>query len=379
MLSTEMWENFVLNEVLVFRKGQLHALHEYFVQHKDELALEIAAWCEPIWEYILHLQQEEQLKRLDNIAISLMRTSLLSGSWSYIIELNVTPESAEQSTTFCYEASWIRKYWNDWILQCEQARRAYMGKMPELLLEQLIAAQVYPFHVYMVHAMRYAMDTIRKQTSFKALNQGREFEIRVGEYRNKEISESVYRYKQQLRSSDSCKGWLESRIPDEYIYEHIADVDLTSGQFNELSLNNTRFERVNLSHSLLRGCLLLDTQFEECQLIEADLEESKIIDANFSYCKLQGASFNYCEGGSHIESEKYGIFLGIHGVNFKYADLRGATFRYARIAGDFRYAQLAGVDLTGADLRGSKMLIADRDQIKLTQVQQDSIEWVGRE
>lgn len=376
MISTEMWENFVLNEVLLFRREQLHALHEYFVQYKDELALELTAWCEPILESISRLQQNEQLKRLDNIGISLMRTSLLSGSWSYIVELNVTPDSAEQSTTFRYEAIWIRRYWNEWIVKCEQARRAYMGKMPELLLEQLIAAQVYPFHVYMVHAMRYAMETIRKQPSFQALDQGREFEIRVGEYRNKEISESVYRYKQQLRSSDSCKGWLESRIPNEYIYEHIASVDLVGGQFSELSLNNTRFERVNLSHSALRGCLLLDTQFEECQLVGADLEESKIIDASFSHCKLQGASFNYCEGGSHIESEKYGIFLGIHGVNFRYADLRDTTFRYARIAGDFRHAQLDGVNFTGADLRGSKMLSSDREHVKLTETQRESIEWI---
>ncbi|MNJ65337.1 Serine/threonine-protein kinase B [compost metagenome] len=135
---------------------------------------------------------------------------------------------------------------------------------------------------------------------------------------------------------------------------------------------------MNLSHSVLRECLLLDTQFEECQLIGADLEESKIIDANFSHCKLQGASFNYCEGGSHIESKKYGIFLGIHGVNFRYADLRDTTFRYARIAGDFRHAQLDGVNFTGADLRGSKMLISDREHVKLTEQQRESIEWVSK-
>ncbi|MMZ57271.1 Pentapeptide repeats (8 copies) [compost metagenome] len=59
-----------------------------------------------------------------------------------------------------------------------------------------------------------------------------------------------------------------------------------------------------------------------------------------------------------------------------YANLKNASFQGARIAGDFSYAELEGIDFTGAELTGSRMLKRDIFKVSLTENQHRSITWI---
>ncbi|WP_236346194.1 pentapeptide repeat-containing protein [Paenibacillus plantiphilus] len=242
--------------------------------------------------------------------------------------------------------------------------------------ESWMKAQLYPFHAYMVHAVRYAMDTAKQLESFQNLATEGQLDIRVGEYKDEQTSESVYLRSGYPRTSVSCKGWLESRLEQEYIYEHIRYVNLSEGNYEGINLSYTWFEVVKLTGSNLRGGLLLGTGFERCECDGVDFSGSRLFDADFRGCKLEQARFDGVIGSRDVLNEKHGMYFGIHGVRYQGANLTNASFRYARIAGDFTHAVLDGVDFTGADLTGSRMLERDVFLVPLTPAQRESVEWV---
>ncbi|WP_164515180.1 pentapeptide repeat-containing protein [Paenibacillus lentus] len=251
-----------------------------------------------------------------------------------------------------------------------------MGTIPPQSLDYWRREQVDPFHVYMVHAVRYAVEHLISLPSYQELAKDTQFEICVGEYGDIDLSESVYCCNSQQKSSTAYKQWLGKKLDHEYAYEHIADVDISDGHYEGIQLNFTRLERVNLSGSHLQSSYLLSSKFEACDCSEVDFYGSVMFDASFRGCNLERACFDEITGGRDVMNENYGLMFGIHGVQFQGANLRAASFQNAVIAGDFRGALLEGIDFTGADLAGSKMLSRDQSLVSLSESQRQSIVWV---
>ncbi|MDR0266770.1 pentapeptide repeat-containing protein [Paenibacillus sp.] len=221
------------------------------------------------------------------------------------------------------------------------------------------------------------MEQIQFLPSFQSIEKELIFEIRVGEYKDKEITESVFRTNELQRPSVTCKGWLEIGLKHAYMFDHISHVDISQGNYEGIQLNYTRFEQVNVSGSNFKNGLLIGSKFTDCSCGQADFHESIVFDADFRDCGLEGALFDDVIGGRDVMSEKHGTFFGLHGIRFERANLRNASFRNAQIAGDFTHAELEGTDFTGAVLAGSRMLSCDASKVSLTEEQMKSIIWVN--
>ncbi|MCM3172044.1 pentapeptide repeat-containing protein [Paenibacillus sp. MER 99-2] len=377
MHQMELWQQFLEQEALPLRNAQVHKLHEFYIANRSEIVQGFVPLFGTLCEQILLQQEHGELQSCSTIHVSLMRTRLIQGDPAYMLHASDRRQESEVPVSgFLYDASWIYSFMDQWIEECEDGRRRYMNRIDQAALESWQAGQLYPFHIYMVLAVRHAMDTIRTMDSFEAIRKEVHFEVRVGEYQDHEVTESVYRFNGLQRSSIACKGWLESRLPNEYIYEHIADVNLCNGNYAELDFNHARFEEVDLSGSSFEGASLLGTRFERCQCTQSNYGQTLLLDTDFRDCNLTGANFDGAWSERDTFIETHGLIYGIHGLRFQGANLSHATFRYARIAGDFTGAELEQVNFTGADLSGSRMLAQDRFRVELTSEQRASVEWV---
>ncbi|MFX3634518.1 MAG: pentapeptide repeat-containing protein [Candidatus Pristimantibacillus sp.] len=371
------WNQFLEEDVMPQRNEQIRALHDYYIGHKEQIAAQFVPLFDRLCQEVRIRQQAGLLNKCTYIHISLMRTSLIEGNPVYMLEANDRDSDGKlQLTPFRYDAGWIYGFADAWDKACEEKRKRYMNRIDRHSFEVWMKEQLYPFHVYMVHAVRYAMDTISRLASFKDIDKEILFDIRVGEYRDHDVSESVYRINERQRTSIACKGWLENKIDQDYIYEHIAGVNLTRGNYQGIDLNYARFEEVSLTGSYCGGSRMLGTRFERSMCDQVDFSESLLYDADFRDCDLTYARFDGVLADRNAVMEAHGLVFGLNGVQFQRANLSHASFQDSKIAGDFTDAVLEDVDFRGADLTGSRMLLRDASRVDLTEEQRQSISWV---
>lgn len=377
MNENKVWENFIKQDAIPLRNEQLDALRQYFDENKEIISLEIVQLLEEFCEEVERQQANGDIGRIGVIQFSLLRSTLMEGNPVYMLEARGM-ESMDKVliTPYWLNAKWNFTFMNNWIEVLELRRKTYLNQIADYSLEAWLKEQVYPFHIFMVHAIRYAIDQIESLRSFQHVAKETLFDIRVGEYMDPDTSESVYRKQDNQRSSITCRGWLENLLEHGYIYEHIAQVDISGGSYPGIHLNYARFEEVNLTGSQMQHSLLLGTRFHSCNCDKVDFQKSVLFDADFQRSSLVGARFDYVLGSRNVMSEKYGTFFGIHGVRFSGADLRQASFKGAKIAGDFTYAELDGVDFSKAELTGSRILQRDAFKVLLTEEQRQSVHWV---
>ncbi|MNM67229.1 Pentapeptide repeats (8 copies) [compost metagenome] len=377
MNKTDVWGYFIENEVMPSRTKQLRELYQFYNLHKDEITKDIVKLIDIFCLEIQRQQAEGIMEKCVCIQFSLLRTTLMEGRPVYMLEANdQTSLNKVSISPYRYDAEWIFSFMNKWIMDLGEKRKVYMDQIKLFTFEAWVLEQIYPFHVFMVHAVRYAIDDIEQLQSFQGVAKEESFDIRVGEYKDKEMSESVYRRHDRHRSSITCKGWLENKFEKEYIYEHVAKADVSQGDYSDIHLLYTRFEEMNFSGSNFQNSLLLGSKFDRCICDYVDFSSSVAFDASFRDCNLRGARFDKIVGIRDVMNERRGTFFGIHGMRFNRANLQDASFRKAQISADFTYANLDGTDFTGAELIGSRMLQSDVFKVRLSEEQRRSVSWV---
>ncbi|AZK48595.1 pentapeptide repeat-containing protein [Paenibacillus lentus] len=380
MNQQEAWARFVGEDVLPYRLQYILELHRYYLEHIDEITQTFLPIFDQLCHEVCQHQMNEKMQECLGIRISLLRTSILDGEPVYMLEAyDEQTIDCAQTTSYRYQAGWIFKYMAEWQQHCEEQRRKYAGKVEICGLEAWMNEQVNPFHLYMVHAVRYAMDQAVELTSFQNMVKGKQFDIRVGEYRDANVSESVYRLNKIMRSSITCKGWLENLLEHQYVHEHIAGVNLSLGNYQGINLNYARFEDVDFTRSNMQNSYLLGTRFERCSSDQVDFRHSVLIDADFRHCSLKNARFDHILASRDLMNEQHAVVFGVRGMLFQGANLTDASFRNAQVAGDFRGAILNEVDFSGADMTGSCMFKRDMNLVSLDESQRQSIRWIEEE
>ncbi|WP_342435552.1 hypothetical protein NSS79_17985 [Paenibacillus sp. FSL L8-0436] len=201
MHDLEIWNHFIEEDVLPQRNEQIKSLHTYYVQHKKQIIAQLVPLFDQFCEKVRLQQQEGQLMKCAYLHLSLLRTSLNEGKPVYMLEASDRDtQSKVQLTPFHYDAGWIYRFADAWDQACEEKRRRYINRIHRHSFEVWKARQLYPFHIYMVHAVRYAMDTIRQLVSFQSLEKDSTFEVRV-------VNFGI------LRSVNLCIASMKGNVP----------------------------------------------------------------------------------------------------------------------------------------------------------------------
>lgn len=181
MHQVELWQQFLEQEALPWRNAKIRELHEYYTANRGEIREGLVPLFGALCENIKLQQARGELGDCSTIHVSLMRTRLSQGDPAYMLHASDRRRESEVPLSgFLYDAGWIYRFMNEWFEACELGRRRYMNRIDQAALDSWQAGQLYPFHVYMVHAVRHAMEPIRTLDSFEGIRKDGHFEVRVG-------------------------------------------------------------------------------------------------------------------------------------------------------------------------------------------------------
>lgn len=376
MKKEEAWRHFNATVVEDVTAEHIRRLHAYYIEHKDALTRE---WLEAFGAFCLKIrtmQEKGEKSPIGFIVCSMLRTSLLSGT--YTDKLQAYDSTWFLDASECeadYSAAWAFRFWEQWKHDLNARRKAYVDAISESQVERLALQKAPLFHLYVHHLIRYAMPRLLTMEELRSFTTAGHFEIRAGEYMD--MSEQLYREERQAKDPIQALKWLKKKEELAYVYETIPAIDGSGADFAGLDFRYTVFRQADLTGSDMRFCIAMGTRFEACNLREADVRASCLYDADLRNCDLQGADLSEIHANQNTWDAEQCRYYGIEGINFTGANVAGASFAYAELAGAyFIDAIVDDADFTGANLDGALFSKEAAERLVLDESQRRSIRWV---
>ncbi|MBH0330408.1 hypothetical protein ABH14_11490 [Brevibacillus brevis] len=340
------------------------ALERYFQQNKDELVREFVESFRQMLQHIEFMQNNQELPPVGFIHFSLLRTTVLDGTHTFLIEAYTEQWYWEPVECYArYDAAWALQEASKLISLLDERRKMYMGIIQATDVEFMVLKEMELFGQFVTALARVAIPEAIQLPEYQQIRKADRLYIRVGEF--KDISEVVYveeRIKREEKESRSLLGQPKGTF---CTHETFAHMDLPRSNVDALDLRYCDFSGSNFADSQFCACILFGTRWVSSKLPRTDFSHSLLCDADFRHADLSGAIFSYAEGQGVSADELHRV-PGLLGVQFAYADLQGA---------DFRYSRLYQANFHGANMRNAVFLEKDRERFALSEAQMQQIEW----
>lgn len=347
-------------------QDHLSSLRVYIMEHQNSL---IQSFVESMRQLCLKAELAQQELGKEPISIlhcSMLRTSILEGS--YICLLEAYSDQWYWDEVEClhtYDATWAFQSLSSLEEFLHIEMRRYGGVLNASDAERMMLQSAGRFNAYVTAIVRLAVPHMLNLKEMERLHRGDQFQIRVGEY--KDWSEPVYVRDYRYRDIQNIRKKLTLAEGLECAYADYTSLSLTEGLFDHVDIRYSDFSLADLSKSDLRGAVLIGTKWEQSDLSGADLRGALLMDAVFRECSLRGANLSDVSDGASMEFHEGA--LGLQGICFAGANLEGA---------DLRGAQLFHADFQGARLSQAQIWLHDRERYThvLSEEQIESIRWV---
>lgn len=370
MNRQEALEHFQTNYVDKCAIEHIYALDQYFRANKDNLAADLLHSFRQLCAAI----KQQDKNPIAFINLYMLRTALSTDShtcrWeAYDSNWYLDP----QPCLHPYEASWAFSYLDKLIEELDNHRREYMGILIPPDLEKIRMQEAPSFYQYVINLARYTLTEAINSEEYQAITKEPELHIMAGEYQD--TYEIIYTHEQNPKNSFKIKHWLEKREKTSYRYETLENLNLTTGNYQQLDLCYTHFDNSNLSQSDLSQSALLSCTFKNSDLQRTDLNSALIYDADFSHSNLSQADLSYTEGADGIGQDKIPSFFG---VNFTGSNLTGANLTKADLRGaDFQKATIQNTNFQDTQLEGALFDQKEQNNPCLSPEQKQTVKWQG--
>ncbi|MEC1180066.1 pentapeptide repeat-containing protein [Metasolibacillus meyeri] len=375
MQTAGILQHFYDIEVPKRRLHYLLALEDFFQANKERLAAQFQQDFQAICQALKQQQIQQQKEPLGHITFSLLRTELLAGRYTSLVEgTNGEWFFDTKPIVTTYDAGWALQFLTQLMTELAQYSQTFMGVISQADIEGIQLREASHFYQYVMSLARYALADIEKCPAFKELGCEPLIEIRIGEFLDN--SEVVYATDVSQKDAQEIKGWLEQKVEDDYAYEVFHQLDLSSGNYEQLDARYAFFHQVNLSNSRLTGSALIGASFRDSHLTKADCSFSAIHEADFTGCQLQGVNFEQVQGASGLVDRQQWLIPGYLPVRFTAANLENANFTLADLQGaDFQGAHLHKTQFAGANLKGAIFSKESQPMIQLDSFQASQVIW----
>lgn len=347
-------------------KDHLSSLRVYIMEHQNSL---IQSFVESMRQLCLKAELAQQELGKEPISIlhcSMLRTSILDGSYTCLLEAYSDQWYWDEvECLHTYDATWAFQSLTPLKELLHIEMRRYGGVLNASDAERMMLQSAGRFNAYVTAIARLAVPHMLNLKEMERLHRGDQFQIRVGEY--KDWSEPVYVRDYRYRDIQNIRKKLTLAEGLECAYADYTSLSLTEGLFDHVDIRYSDFSLADLSKSDLRGAVLIGTRWEQSDLSGADLRGALLMDTVFRECSLLGA--NLCDVSDGASMEFHEGVLGLQGICFAGANLEGANLKGA---------QLFHADFQGARLSQAQIWLHDREQYRhvLSEEQIESIRWV---
>ncbi|MCM3170792.1 pentapeptide repeat-containing protein [Paenibacillus sp. MER 99-2] len=346
----------------------LSTLRTYVVEHREEL---IQAFVESIRQLCIQAKMDQEQQGKSSVAFihcSMLRMSLVNGSYAYLLE--AYSEDWYWDSIGCfheYDATWAFAPLNELQDSLIVEMKRYGGKLNASDAERMILQAAGQFNAFVMTIARMAVPHILNLPEMQALDRSDRFQIRVGEYKDYSepvhIREGDHRNIQHLRKKISTADGLENAYGD------YTSLSLPEGSFDHVDVRYSDFSDADFRKCSFINSVLIGTKWHRSNLSETDLRGSVLTDASFRGCNLKGANLSETSDGGNGDGFAT-TSLGLQGISFERANLENA---------DLRGANLAQADFKEANLTGAQVWIHDRDKYEdqWSDKQLASVLWVA--
>lgn len=326
-------------------KQALEQVDQYYRQHRDRLAEELAATFVDFFRQVRQMQDARQKKIVSYLCCSMLYIALLQEKPVWRLDAyDKNGYNDEQECSLRFDTSWLFSPLYQTCRKLEQERKKYAGKINPCYVDTIKRRQAFAYLPYMILTARQALKQAVFSEEFSAINKESRVNIWVGEY--KDLSETVYCYDVTVKDSANIKRWLEKKIEDSYFGTVLTDLDLSYGDYEGNTLSYARLNRCLLKQVNLSDTLLFGSDFSQCVINGSDFSYSQMNGAIFDDAIIKGTTFQQSCGSQtdlyHEEGTEEEMLIDI---------LAGASFHHTQIIEtDFSYSDLTGADFSGAKL-----------------------------
>jgi len=343
---------------------RLDEVQQIFNQRQAELIADLIANFQHFCQQVSDMQNEGKKADIAFINFSMLRTSILSESYVYLIEAysNEWYEDLHKCH-FTYDVSWLYSCFTLLMTDLKQEYKKYMGVLNEADAEIAALETIPYFHQFIVALLRFAIPDLIDIPSYQSIGKSAKITIRVGEY--KDISEQIY-------AIDDQAAVMESSIlqnQDGFAYEDAHNSNLHGLNMERQDMRYSDFTGAQLEAARFKECFLFGIRWYRAVLAGCDFGGSVISDGDFRYADLQNAVF--CQASAQHLNHKGKRLPGVMGLHFEYANLDQAD-----LTGIHFFEQAY---FTGASMNRTRMNLHDRDKFIFSDEQQKAIQWVEGE
>lgn len=347
-------------------QAHLSTLRVYIMQHQNSLIQSFVESMRQLCVKAEWAQQELGKEPISILHCSMLRTSILEGSYTCLMEAYSDQWYWDEvECMHTYDATWAFQPLSSLQQLLHIEMRRYGGVLNASDVERMMLQSAGRFNAYVITLARLAVPHVVNLKEMEHINRADQFQIRVGEY--KDWSEPVYIRDYGYRDMQNIRKKLSVAEGLECAYGDYTSLSMAEGLYDHVDIRYSDFSHADLNKSNLRGAVMIGTKWEQSDLSGADLRGALLMDAVFRECSLRGANLSDVSDGASMEFEK--SVLGLQGICFAGANLEGA---------DLRGAQLFHADFQGARLSQAQIWIHDRERYThvLNEEQIESIRWV---
>lgn len=343
---------------------RLNEVQQIFNQRHIELTADLIATFQQFCQQVLDMQDEEKKADIAFINFSMLRTSILSGSYVYLIEAYSNEWYEDPNKChFTYDVSWLYSCFALLMASLKQESKKYMSVLNEADAE-IAALETLPyFHQFIVALVRFAIPDFVESSLYQSIRKSTKVTIRVGEY--KDISEQIY-------AVDEEAAVIEPSIlqnQDGFAYSDAHNANLHGLYMERQDMRYSDFTGAQLGAARFKECFLFGTRWYRAVMPGCDFGGSVISDADFRYADLQNTVF--CQASAQRLDHKGKRLPGVMGLHFEYANLD-----HADLTGIHFFDQAY---FTGASMNQTRMYLHDRDKFIFSDEQRKAIQWVEGE
>ncbi|MFA4136154.1 MULTISPECIES: hypothetical protein [unclassified Brevibacillus] len=167
------------------------AVQLFFHQHQAQLVDEFVESFRQIANRIKVMQDREELAPVGFIHYSMLRTSIMEGTYTYLVEAYTDQWYWEPVECYArYDANWAFQEISSLIRLLDEQRKKYIGVLHTADVEHMVWKRLDCFSQMVTDLIRIAIQEATKLPEYSEINKAKCLRIRVGEF--KDFSEDVH-------------------------------------------------------------------------------------------------------------------------------------------------------------------------------------------
>lgn len=303
-----------------------------FEEYKAKFILNFKNICEII-------KKEHNNLEIGYISYNLMLIKTLNNNYNYDIYIYDKNWYLNRDIKITeYDVSFIYKYFEEMWTRLLKERKAYVFKINDTDINNLMTTIIDKFHYYIVSLMRNSIVEITETEEFLNLNKANSFNIYTGKFYDK--FDIIYI---ENKDKNIVKIKRELEKEETYINKDLRNLELNDIKFEMYDLRGTDFRNSELSNMDLSYKMLVGAKFKNAKIMNTSFESSILSETNFENANLINckmiSSFIYKGKMSEL------LDVGFLRVNLKNTNLINVDFSKSFLENiDFRDAILENVN-----------------------------------